>query len=447
MISGINRSRFNGNSFSLLILILLAGLVLRIFLSSFWTYEPDFSTWTYWGNGIREVGFSGFYDKYWCDYMPGYLYVLWFLQLIHSKFQQVPVEILFKLPANLADFGISVLIFYALEKITTSRNALLSSTVYFFNPASLSNSVFWGQVDSVHALPILFSIILVLQGRFIVSGILASLAFMIKPQSFVIFPILGVVSAKPFFNKQSFLKVKALIPTIKIIVAMILTIFVLTIPFVADKIHSFSDVFREPVLLVRQRFDFTYSQYKYTSLNAFNFWGMVAMWKSDAAAFINVTYQTWGTIIFAFIYALIFGLLFSFVVSRKDEEYREINVSIYYGAALVLFALFLFITRAHERHLLPTIVFLTMITFIKLEYWLFYGAISSIYVLNMLYSYLDLTHRIENIPPATFQVIVGRLVPGIVMLVLVVFAVLMVDFWRFMTQGSHLQKVLLKNGG
>jgi Gpi18-like mannosyltransferase len=447
MISGINRSRFNGNSFSLLILILLAGLVLRIFLSSFWTYEPDFSTWTYWGNGIREVGFSGFYDKYWCDYMPGYLYVLWFLQLIHSKFQQVPVEILFKLPANLADFGISVLIFYALEKITTSRNALLSSTVYFFNPASLSNSVFWGQVDSVHALPILFSIILVLQGRFIVSGILASLAFMIKPQSFVIFPILGVVSAKPFFNKQSFLKVKALIPTIKIIVAMILTIFVLTIPFVADKIHSFSDVFREPVLLVRQRFDFTYSQYKYTSLNAFNFWGMVAMWKSDAAAFMNVTYQTWGTIIFAFIYALIFGLLFSFVVSRKDEEYREINVSIYYGAALVLFALFLFITRAHERHLLPTIVFLTMITFIKLEYWLFYGAISSIYVLNMLYSYLDLTHRIENIPPATFQVIVGRLVPGIVMLVLVVFAVLMVDFWRFMTQGSHLQKVLLKNGG
>jgi Gpi18-like mannosyltransferase len=379
--------------------------------------------------------------------MPGYLYVLWFLQLIHSKFQQVPVEILFKLPANLADFGISVLIFYALEKITTSRNALLSSTIYFFNPASLSNSVFWGQVDSVHALPILFSIILVLQGRFIVSGILASLAFMIKPQSFVIFPILGVVSAKPFFNKQSFLKVKALIPSIKIIVAMILTIFVLTIPFVADKIHSFSDVFKEPVLLVRQRFDFTYSQYKYTSLNAFNFWGMVAMWESDAAAFMNVTYQTWGTIIFAFIYAVIFGLLFSFVVSRKDEEFRETNLSIYYGVALVMFALFLFITRAHERHLLPTIVFLTMITFIKFEYWLFYGAISSIYVLNMLYSYLDLTHRIENIPPATFQVIVGRLVPGIVMLVLVVFAVLMVDFWRFMTQGSHLQKVLLKNGG
>jgi Gpi18-like mannosyltransferase len=425
----------------------LAGLVLRIVLSSFWTYEPDFSTWTYWGSGIHDVGFSSFYDKYWCDYMPGYLYVLWFVQLIHSKFQKVPVEILFKLPANLADFGISVLIFYALERIASLKSALLSSIVYFFNPASLSNSVFWGQVDSVHALPILLSIILVLEGKFIVSGIFASLAFMIKPQSFVIFPILWVVSAKPLFDKQSFLNIRALIPTTKIIVAMILTIFVLTIPFIADKIDSFSDVFKEPVWLVRQRFDFTYSQYKYTSLNAFNFWGMVAMWKSDAIAFMSVTYQSWGTIIFVVIYALIFGLLFSFTVSRKGEEFKEISFSIYYGVALVLFGLFLFITRAHERHLLPTIVFLTMIIFIKWEYWLFYGAISSIYVLNMFYSYFDLTHRIENIPPATFQVIVERFIPGIVMLVLFVFIALMVDFWRFMTQGSHLPKLLPKNGG
>lgn len=447
MISGINRSRFYGNSFPLLILILLAGLVLRIFLSSFWTYEPDFSTWTYWGSGIHEVGFSSFYDKYWCDYMPGYLYVLWLLQLIHSNFQQVPVEILFKLPANLADFGISLLIFYALEKITSLRIALLSSTVYFFNPASLSNSVFWGQVDSVHTLPILFSIILVLEGRFIVSGIFASLAFMIKPQSFVIFPILWVVSAKPFFNRRNFLKIKSLFPTIKIIVAMIICMLVLTIPFIMGRIGSFSDIIVEPISLIRDRFEVTYSQYKYTSLNAFNFWGMVAMWKSDAIAFMNVTYQTWGTIVFALIYALIFGLLFSFVVSRKQEDFKEISFSIYYGVALVLFGLFLFITRAHERHLLPTIVFLTMITFIKSEYWLFYGAISFTYVLNMFYSYLDLTHRIENIPPATFQVIVQRFIPGIVMLVLLVFIVLMVDFWRFMTQRSHLQKLLLKNGG
>jgi Gpi18-like mannosyltransferase len=447
MISGIKRSSIYQNGFPLLILILLSGLALRIFLSSFWTYQPDFGTWTYWANGIREVGFSNFYGKYWCDYMPGYLYVLWFLQLIHTEFPNVPVEILFKLPANLSDLGISILIFYALKRITSMRVALLSSIVYFFNPAAISNSVFWGQVDSVHTLPILFSIVLVLEKRFIMSGIFASLAFMIKPQSFVIFPILWVVSAKTLFNKQSFPKIKALFPTIKIIVAMIISMLALTVPFMAGKMDSFGDVFIEPISLISQRFDVAYSQYKYASLNAFNFWGMLTMWKSDATVFMNITYQTWGTIIFALIYALILGLLFRFAVTRKDEELGGFSFSIYYSVTLVLFGLFLFVTRAHERHLLPTIVFLTIIVFVRREYWLFYGAISSIYVLNMFYSYLDLTHRIEEIPPAPFQVIVDRLIPGIVILVLLVFVVLMVDFWRSMTQVSHLQKLLVKNGG
>jgi hypothetical protein len=174
---------------------------------------------------------------------------------------------------------------------------------------------------------------------------------------------------------------------------------------------------------------------------------MFAMWKSDAIVFMNISYQTWGTIIFALIYALVFGLLFRFSVTREEEELGGFSFSIYYSVTLVLFGLFLFVTRAHERHLLPTIVFLTIITFIRWEYWLFYGAISFTYVLNMFYSYLDLTHRIQNIAPAPFQVIVDRFIPGIVMLVLLVFTVLMMDFWRFMTQRPNLQKLLLKNGG
>ncbi len=447
MISRIKKSRIYGNSSLILTLILFVGFALRVILSRFWTYEPDFNTWIYWAKGIHEVGFSSFYGKYWCDYMPGYLYVLWFLQLAHTEFQNLPIEVLFKLPANLADLGISVLIFFALRRITTAKIAILWSSVYFFNPASLSNSVFWGQVDSVHTLPILFSIVLVLEGRFIISGIFASLAFMIKPQSFVIFPILWVISAKSLFDKQNFLKVKALSPTLKIIVAMILTVFVLTIPFIADKIGSFGDIVREPVSLIRERFDFTYSQYKYTSLNAFNLWGMIAMWKSDAITFMKIRYQTWGTITFALVYAAIFGLLVYVAFSRKGEESREFNFSIYHGVALVLFALFLFITRAHERHLLPTIVFLTMIAFIKWQYWLIYGAISITYVLNMLYSYFDLTHRIEKIPPALFQNVVDMFIPGIVMLVLLAFIVLVVNFWRFTTRACYLQKLLSRNGG
>ena len=92
------------------------------------------------------------------------------------------------------------------------------------------------------------------------------------------------------------------------------------------------------------------------------------------------------------------------------------------------------------------IVFLSLIAFVRWEYWLFYGAILFIYVLNMFYSYFDLTQRIENIPPAGFEGIVDRLISEMVILVLLVFIVLMVDFWKCMTQRSHLKKFFLKNG-
>jgi hypothetical protein len=65
----------------------------------------------------------------------------------------------------------------------------------------------------------------------------------------------------------------------------------------------------------------------------------------------------------------------------------------------------------------------------------------------MFYSYLDLTHRMQNIPPAPFQIIVDSFIPGIVMLVVLAFIVLMVDFWRFMTQAPNLRKFLSKDGG
>ncbi|HEX9666494.1 MAG TPA: hypothetical protein VGA95_08065 [Thermodesulfobacteriota bacterium] len=62
-------------------------------------------------------------------------------------------------------------------------------------------------------------------------------------------------------------------------------------------------------------------------------------------------------------------------------------------------------------------------------------------------SNLGRSHGVEDIPAVSIQVIVKGLIPGIVMLVLLVFTVLMVDFWRCMTQRSNLQKLLLKNGG
>ena len=206
-------------------MILFIGLVIRIVLSPYWTYEGNFGTWKAWAYGISNGGFSSFYDKIWCDYMHGYLYILWLLQHIHSAFPTIPDNILFKFPANLSDLGIAILIFFLLNNITSLKNAKIASLAYFFNPASLSNSTFWGQDDSFHTLPLLVSILLGIKRHFVLSSIFAVIAFMIKPQSIVIFPIIGFLIIRDVIRrkKDNRIVIKTLILSIKIFVGLLYT--------------------------------------------------------------------------------------------------------------------------------------------------------------------------------------------------------------------------------
>ena len=276
--------------------ILALGFILRVILSQFLTYENDFLAWKIWGSQISEVGFTQFYDRFWCDYMPGYLYVLWALDNIKSAFPLIPTDILYKLPANLADLGISISIFYALRRITTVRNAMIASVVYLFNPAALSNSTFWGQVDSFHALPILLSVMSALGRRYVLAGTFAALAFMIKPPSIVIFPLIGLISIEPLFREYRRPSLKTFIPAVKVLLAIVVTGIIVSLPFIWDQLSGVTSLFIGPIDLIRARFSAAYDQYTYASLNAFNFWGSFAMWVDDSRLFLGITYKSWGII-------------------------------------------------------------------------------------------------------------------------------------------------------
>ena len=419
-----NRFEYLKNPYVRFSLILLLGFILRVIFSSYLTYEYDFLAWRGWGRQIGEVGFGQFYDNFWCDYMPGYLYVLWALDRVHAALPGFTVDILFKLPANLADLGIAVSIFFALRRITSVRNAMIASVVYLFNPASLSNSTFWGQVDSFHALPILLSIITALDRRFFLSGVLAALAFMIKPPSIVVFPLIGLIAIEPLFKDYPRPTLKTFMPAIKVGVAVIITSVIVTLPFIWDKLDSLAYVFTGPVDLIMQRFGAAYEQYPKASLNAFNFWGSFAMWEDDSLLFLGVSYKSWGTIIFASIYAVIAGLLLRVVHISAGVRDKEFSYFIYQAITLILFSLFLFITRAHERHLLPAIVFFTLIAYRHWIFWYLYAIVSLVYVLNMVYSYVQLTTSYSGIPHE-YAVI---FIPGLFLWYLVVFVILFYDF-------------------
>ena len=406
------------------ILILAAGLALRIFLSQFLTYRSDFNAWTGWGRQLGTAGFGEFYGRYWCDYMPGYLCVLWFLDNVHRALPSIPVDILFKLPANLADLGISILIFFSLRLITSTKNAMIASVVYFFNPASLSNSTFWGQVDSFHALPILLSVYLGLRRKFIFSGIFAALAFMIKPQSLVIFPLIGFLGLKPIFESGYKLTVRSLLPSIELVAAALVTAVIVTLPFIWDGIDSAAYLITGPFDLIRERFGAAYGQYTASSLNAFNFWGAVEMWVSDDTKFLGITYRTIGTLIFGAVYALIAGLLIRFTAALRTKDMSDYGYYVFEAIMLVLFTLYLFVTRAHERHLLPTIAFFTLITFRTWVFWYMYAVVSCAYVANMVFSYIQLTTEYKGVPTDYSN----YFIPGMFFLYLIAYIIVLLNF-------------------
>jgi len=417
------KSDLKKNVYLQLSLILLIGFLLRIYLSTLITYEGDFSAWQGWGRALSNDGFSQFYNRNWCDYMPGYLYILWILNEFHTAMPWLSVHILFKLPANLSDLGISILIFVALKPIASTRIAMISSLVYFFNPASLSNSTFWGQVDSVHAFPILFSIILGIRNRFVLSGLFAALAFMIKPQSIVLFPIIGFIAIDPFLRSAQRWNIKNFIPLAQIIITIIVTCTIITLPFIWDKIDSFFYVFTGPIVLIKERFYAAYEQYKYASLNTFNFWGAFAMWQSDELLFLGFSYKSWGTLIFGTFFTIMLASLFKYTFQRKDRD-KDYTYLIFQVVTLILFALFLFVTRAHERHLLPSIAFFTLIMF---RSWIFpylYAIVSGVYVCNMIYSYIQLTTGYEGVPDEIEKV----LIPLMFVLYLIAFIVVFLNF-------------------
>ncbi len=486
------------------------GFLLRLALSPFGTYQGDFHTWIGWADHVGTVGPGEFYaNDYWCDYLPGYIYVLWLLDTLHTL-TSLPTSILFKLPANLADVGITFLIVWTLSQVTSFQRAQWAGLAYLFNPAALSNSTLWGQVDSFHALPLLISLLLAVRERYTLSGIAASVAFMIKPQSIVIFPILLLLASRPVLNLKLSWRdrlIRAAQGLAGFSVAGFLIGFLIAWPFMVHVISG------QPIPLaflgflqfIQDRFNTAYHQYEYASLNAFSFWGMIAMWKSDQITFLGITYKNWGTLIFAFFYAIVSGGLILNELGKHDQwqqwvrgwskrfrkrlnqgsddsldldrssdqtlngsqstwveqpsdhsltisssesssastplldasdsgadqvsnpsNYRSFDQTVLTAGTLIFFALFLVVTRAHERHLLPTIVFFSLIAWQSRRYWVFYGVTSVIYAINMSYAFT----RLRRIDLGILERIMDPLVIACASLLIVIFLHLLVDYVR-----------------
>lgn len=344
----------------MILLIFLAGLFLRLLLLPLPAFPIDMTDWIAWAEHLTRVGPGSFYTTIWSDYLPAYLYILWFLSFLHRLIPQIPYEILMKIPSLLADLTLGYLIFKLVKEETESEKcALLASSFLLFNPALVFNSSVWGQIDSFFTLLLFLSVYFLTEKKEALAFIFLAISFLIKPQVIFFLPLFFLYLLREKRAKRFCLSLSLFLATI----------FVISYPF----------FLHDPILGLPKLILKSASTYPYASVFAMNFWGIFGTWKPDSQPFLGLSYQIWGFIL------LCFGVVLALVVFLRDGKLK----SIFLSSSLIVLAYFMLPTRVHERWLYPFFPFFLVLAvrLNNLKLWFIYFLLSAIHFFNLYYVY------------------------------------------------------------
>lgn len=346
-----------------------AGLTLRLASAPWTAHSVDMGTFVGWGRQLAQVGLPDFYSPdRWCDYFPGYLYILWLIG--HVNVGGWLERVLFKLPAMLADIATAAIIWRTLR---TSRPRLrfAATTVYLFNPAVLLNSTFWGQVDGFHALFIIWGLSLLSGGMTLRAAAAFGYAVAIKPHAAAVLPLAAVYAWRKGTRWRGILA----------------ALLIVGLVFAATFLPFAGGSPTKTISLIRDRFVQTAGQYQYATINAMNLWYLAGLnFKPDGTpAWWGMSPANWAVILVAVCGAV----LIVWMIRRPGR------VTLWSASGMMFLALFLFVTRAHERHLFPALAILTVAAGWRPKLTAPLVVLSATYVVNALLSlrYLDPRYR------------------------------------------------------
>lgn len=324
-------------------LYIVIRLVLAYFLKG---YPTDMNCWIAWGSRMASNGPVGFYaEDYFCDYPPGYLYILGLISRFASTFgiQDKGLELLFKLPPILCDAVLAGLIFKTAKKNLSDHAALLLSVIWMLCPIFALNSAAWGQIESVLILFIFLSLLAVYEKKYTKAVIFFVIGVLIKPQGLLITPVIGI----------AVLMSKNLKTIVLSILSGIVLFMALTMPFSPAWVEysgfaAFGHALN-PVWII-QKYLSTLGSYEYFTVNAFNFYGLLNLNWGSLNEIGNRT--VWDILNYLTIAISVAGaLVLYFKVKNKGSK-------LFLSAYFLLGFLFTFGLKMHERYVLLAIAML-----------------------------------------------------------------------------------------
>ena len=122
-------------NFKILPLCVVFAFILRIILAyTSLGHKTDMSCFSAWADMLYRDGFSSFYtSEVFCDYPPGYMYILRFVGFIKSLYSYTAGQesIIIKMPAMLCDIIMGMLIFRTAKNNLTCEKGCFFCALFF----------------------------------------------------------------------------------------------------------------------------------------------------------------------------------------------------------------------------------------------------------------------------------------------------------------------------
>jgi Gpi18-like mannosyltransferase len=356
------------------LIIIFITAVLLIFLLPSYSYVHDRITFSQWTDWITKEGIGSIYKHTGVNYLPVYLYVLEGFGYFVKGYRDIFNNLFYlKIIPLLFDLGSVLLLYKMLGKFKIPYKKILFVVL---NLAFFYNTIFWGQIDSLHTFFLFLTFYYLFEKKFTVALIAFITAVNIKYQSMIYAPVVLIIFLPHLFNRpENFFKY-----FLKYLFITIATQSVFLLPFLAKggDLNGMINVIINSV-----------GFFPYISMNAFNLWyllvGPIRSWGSDIQTFIFFSYRTWGLILFGLgylvaIFPLIKRLLKKFRTGRSFG-WEDMNI-IVLSFILITYSFFYFSTQMHERYIHPALIFTALWALVNKKYWM-YALVSLGYFLNM----------------------------------------------------------------
>lgn len=371
----------------LFLVIFSLGFILRLFLI-IWSFNfpqnPDLLRHRDWGRISFLRGLDKTYEAKYLTYgekpnnlPPGATYFIssaYYLSIQVSKlllklfslreasliFLNIYIVDLFlKLPAVFCDLLIAGVIYLTVKKIGSRKYALISSSIFLFNPVILYNSAVWGQIDAVNCAFFLLSLSFLLQKKIFLSIFFCLFSFYIK------------LSLLPFLPLYLFLLFSSNIKSTAIAKNFffgIIFLFLFTFVFFPEIENWFNYFFYNNLK----------TEENLLTVNAFNFWYILLPFFYRPGLFPSSS-----LFLSAFSFFLFFLFLLPVFVKILNAKFKINAEKIFLLCSLYAVLIFLFFPRMHERYLYPFFVFMPMFVALNKKYLKIYLILTALNFYNL----------------------------------------------------------------